>query len=296
MSVGRSETCLGRRRWANLQLVAIGLAFPVNAISQLHFRAVIDIIVIAVIVYYILNLLKGTRAVQMAVAILLLMAFYYGARWARLGMIEWLLTTLLPYFVIALIILFQPEIRRALSRLGRAPLWRAFGPYFSQGGDDDLVLAATHFSQNRIGALIVLEQAIGLRTYIESGIPLDAILSYDLLLAIFRPGGPLHDGAVIVSGGRVAAAACFLPLSLNPTISNQLGTRHRAAIGICEESDAVVLIVSEETGSIGVATGGTIEMGLTPERLSERLGQLTKRPRRLPVLPVAPSERATARK
>ncbi|HEV2289307.1 MAG TPA: diadenylate cyclase CdaA [Candidatus Acidoferrales bacterium] len=275
--------------------MAIALAFPLRAISQLHLRAAIDIIVIAIIIYYILNLLKGTRAVQMAVAIMLLVAFYYGAQWARLGMIEWLLTTLLPYFVIALIILFQPEIRRALSRLGRTPLWRAFGPYFSQGGDDDLVLAANYFSQNRIGALIVLEQAIGLRTYVESGIPLDAVLSYDLLLAIFRPGGPLHDGAVIVCGGRLAAAACFLPLSLNPTISNQLGTRHRAAIGICEESDAVVLIVSEETGSIGLATGGTIEMDLTAERLSERLGQLTKRSRRLPVLPAA-AERATARK
>ncbi|MFZ0213638.1 MAG: diadenylate cyclase CdaA [Candidatus Acidiferrales bacterium] len=274
----------------------MAFALPLRSLSQLHVRAVIDILVIAVIVYYILNLLKGTRAVQMAVAVVLLVAFYYGARWARLGMIEWLLTTLLPYFVIALIILFQPEIRRALSRLGRAPLWRSFGPYFSQGADDDLVLAATYFSQNRIGALIVLEQAIGLRTYIESGIPLDAVLSYDLLLAIFRPDAPLHDGAVIISGGRAAAAACFLPLSLNPTISNQLGTRHRAAIGISEESDAIVLIVSEETGSIGLASGGTIELNLTPEQLTERLARLTTRSRRLPVLPTVAPDRAAARK
>ncbi len=290
------NACLARASWATLHGMAMAFALPLRSLSQLHVRAVIDILVIAVIVYYILNLLKGTRAVQMAVAVVLLVAFYYGARWARLGMIEWLLTTLLPYFVIALIILFQPEIRRALSRLGRAPLWRSFGPYFSQGADDDLVLAATYFSQNRIGALIVLEQAIGLRTYIESGIPLDAVLSYDLLLAIFRPDAPLHDGAVIISGGRAAAAACFLPLSLNPTISNQLGTRHRAAIGISEESDAIVLIVSEETGSIGLASGGTIELNLTPEQLTERLARLTTRSRRLPVLPTVAPDRAAARK
>lgn len=269
-------------------------ALPWHALAQLNLRAAVDILIIAVIFYYILNLLKGTRAVQMAVAIILLVLFYYGARWARLAMIEWLLTTLLPYFAIALIILFQPEIRRALSRLGRTPLWQRFSPGYSSGAHDDLILAASHFSQNRIGALIVLERTTGLRTYIESGIPLEAVLSYDLLLAIFHPGSPLHDGAAVISGGRVAAATCFLPLSLNPMISNQLGTRHRAAIGITEESDALVIVVSEQTGSIGLAVGGAIELHLTPELLGARLAELTAHPRRSAALPVSGAEHAAA--
>jgi diadenylate cyclase len=147
------------------------------------------------------------------------------------------------------------------------------------------VLAAGYFAQNRIGALITFEREVGLRTYIESGIPLDANLSYDLLLAIFRPGSPLHDGAVIVQGTRIAAAACFLPLTLNPMTSNQLGTRHRAGIGVTEESDAVAVVVSEQTGAISLAAGGTIELGLTVEQLTERLANLFRRFRTTMALP-----------
>ncbi len=190
-----------------------------------------------------------------------------------------------------LIILFQPEIRRALARMGRRLFWVPFSAQNPTGTQDDLVLAASYFSQNRIGALVALERDAGLRTYIESGIPLDATLSYDLLLAIFHPASPLHDGAVIVRGGRVAAAACFLPLSLNPTISNQLGTRHRAAIGVTEESDAIVVLVSEQTGAIALASGGAIELNLTPEQLAERLAALFARFRPTVVLPVPPGER-----
>jgi len=148
-----------------------------------------------------------------------------------------------------------------------------------------VVLAAGYFSQNRIGSLIAFERAVGLRTYIESGIPMDANLTYDLLLAIFRPGSPMHDGAVIVQGSRIAAAACFLPLSLNPMISNQLGTRHRAAIGVTEESDAVAVLVSEQTGAISLAVGGTIELGITVEQLNDRLSNLFGRFRSTMVLP-----------
>jgi diadenylate cyclase len=248
-----------------------------NSLPRPDARALVDILLIAVLLYYLLKLLRGTRAIQMLVAIGLLIVFYKGARWARLGMVEWLLTTLLPYFAIALIVLFQPEIRRALARIGRNISWARFSSQNPGGVLDDLVLAVSHFAQNRIGALIAIERDVGLRTYIESGIPLDATLSYDLLLAIFRPGSPLHDGAVIVHGNRMAAAACFLPLSLNPAISNQLGTRHRAAIGVTEESDAVVVLVSEQTGAIALAAGGAIELNLTPEQLTERLGALFSR-------------------
>src|SRR5207344_3262607 len=142
---------------------------------------------------------------------------------------------------------------------------------------DDIVLAANLFSQNQTGALIVIEREIGLRTYIESGVPLDANLSYDLLATIFRPSAPLHDGAVIVQKDRVAAAACFLPLSMNPVLSTQFGTRHRAAIGITEETDAISVVVSEESGSISIAVGGQIERDITVEYLRERLSEVLRR-------------------
>jgi len=269
------------------------LAFPMDALTRLNARAVIDILIIATILYYFLNLLRGTRAVQMLVALALVVLAFYGARWARLEMVEWLLSTLLPYFVIALIILFQPEIRRGLARAGRNPLWFRFSTQDPTGAHDDVVLAVSHFAQHRIGTLIVLEREVGLRTYVESGIPLDATLSYDLLVSIFRPESPLHDGAAILQGGKVAAAACFLPLSLNPMLSTQLGTRHRAAIGVTEESDAVAVVVSEQTGTIALAAGGVIEQNLAPEQLAERLTSLFARYRPAVALPSPPSATRT---
>ncbi|MGB6545718.1 MAG: diadenylate cyclase CdaA [Candidatus Acidiferrales bacterium] len=258
-------------------------------LGRLNARSALDILIIAVLIYYLLKLLRGTRGLQILVALLLLFLFDEGARWARLGMVEWLLTTLLPYFAIALIVLFQPEIRRALARFGRQfSLGRFVGqrtgtPY------DDLVLAAGHFAQNRIGALVVIERDVSLSTYIESGITLDANLSYDLLIAIFRPGSPMHDGAVILQRDRICSAACFLPLSLNPALSNQLGTRHRAAIGITEESDAIAVVVSEETGAISIATGGAIELDISADQLQERLISLMGRRRQTLAGGVAPA-------
>ena len=262
-------------------------ALPITPLGRLDMRSALDILIIAILLYYLLKLLRGTRAVQMVVAIALLVVFYRGARWARLEMVEWLLTTMLPYVAITMIILFQPEIRRALSRIGRNISVMKFASHNPRGSHDDIVMAAEYFSQNRIGALMVVERQAGLRTYIESGIPLDAKISYDLLLSIFRPGSPLHDGAVIIEGSRVAAAGCFLPLSLNPQISKQLGTRHRAAIGITEDSDAIVVLVSEETGSISLASGGAIDTNMTPEELSDRLTEMFSRRRVTSVLPAA---------
>jgi len=262
-------------------------ALPIAPLAHLGVRSALDILIIAILIYYLLKLLRGTRAVQMLVAIGLLMLFYRGARWARLEMVEWLLTTMLPYLAITLIILFQPEIRRALSRFGRNLSLMKFTSRNPKDSHDDIVMAAEYFSQNRIGALMVVERQAGLRTYIESGIPLDAKLSYDLLLSIFRPGSPLHDGAVIIERSRVAAAGFFLPLSLNPLISKQLGTRHRAGIGITEDSDAVVVLVSEETGSISLASGGAIDTNLSPEELGDRLNEMFSRRRVTSVLPAA---------
>ncbi|HLB91563.1 MAG TPA: diadenylate cyclase CdaA [Terriglobales bacterium] len=246
--------------------------------------SVIDILLVAFLIYQFLVLVRGTRAAPMLVGVAALALAFYFARLGELRTLNWLLSTLLPYIVFALIVVFQSEIRHALANLGsRISLMRSSNSVADVY--DDIVLAANLFSQNQTGALIVIEREIGLRTYIESGVALDARLSYDLLATIFRPSAPLHDGAVIVQRDRVAAAACFLPLSMNPVLSIQLGTRHRAAIGITEETDAVAVIVSEETGTISLAIAGTIERDLTVERLRERLSNLLQRYAPAPTLP-----------
>ena len=192
--------------------------------------SVVDILLVAVIIYELLALIKGTRAAYMLVGVAALALAFYFSRVGELATLNWLLSTLLPYAVFALIVIFAGEIRQALARLGRR-LLRSRGTAAEADAYDDIVLAANLFSQNQTGALIVIEREIGLRTYIESGVPLDARLSYDLLATIFRPSAPLHDGAVIVQKDRIAAAACFLPLSMNPVLSTQLGhpapRRHR---------------------------------------------------------------------
>jgi diadenylate cyclase len=243
---------------------------------RLSVISVLDVLLVAVIIYEFLALVKGTRAALMLVGVAVLAIAFYFSRLGELATLNWMISTLLPYAAFALIVIFQSEIRQALARLGRR---LSFGRTSAAEGDayDDIVLAANLFSQNQTGALIVIEREIGLRTFIESGVPLDAKLSYDLLATIFRPSAPLHDGAVMVQKDRIAAAACFLPLSMNPVLSTQLGTRHRAGIGITEETDAIAVIVSEETGAISIAVGGKIECDLTVEQLRERLGKLLRR-------------------
>src|SRR3954453_12510302 len=244
----------------------------------------VDIVLVAVIIYELLALIKGTRAAYMLVGVAALALAFYFSRAGELATLNWLLSTLLPYAVFALIVIFAGEIRQALARLGRR-LLRSRTAASEADAYDDIVLAANLFSQNQTGALIVIEREIGLRTYIESGVPLEAHLSYDLLATIFRPSAPLHDGAVIVQRDRVAAAACFLPLSMNPLLSTQLGTRHRAGIGITEETDAISVVVSEETGAISLAVSGNIERDISPERLRDRLSELLRRYLQQPVLP-----------
>lgn len=238
--------------------------------------AVIDILLVALLIYEFLKLIRGTRATPMLLGVFVLALAFIGARFAEFRTLDWLMTTLLPYGIFALIVVFAGEIRHALARLGRR-LTTSRSSAANAESYDDVVLAANLFSQNQTGALMVIEREIGLRTYIESGVTMDAHISYDLLATIFRPSAPLHDGAVIIQKDRIAAAACFLPLSINPVLSTQLGTRHRAGIGITEESDAISVIVSEETGAISVAVGGQIERDITPEELRERLSVLLHR-------------------
>ena len=200
---------------------------------------------------------------------------FYGSQWGHLETVNWLVRNLVGYLVFAVIVLFQSDIRRALAHFGRAPFFRYFAKAESaEESIEELVVAASLLSSRSIGAIIALERQIGLRNYIEGGIPLDAQLTYDLLLSIFLPASPLHDGAVIVQNDRVAAAACFLPLTVNPKLAKELGSRHRAAIGLTEENDSVAIVVSEETGGISVVADGQIERGLDADQLRARLRSL----------------------
>src|ERR1700680_977205 len=232
---------------------------------------VLDILLVAVVIYEVLVMIRGTRAAPMLAGLAAVAVAFYLARIGQLVTLNWLVSHLLPYVVFALIVVFQSEIRHMLSGVGRRVSFLR-GSAVEGDSYDDIVLAANLFSQHQTGALIVIEREIGLRTHIESGVPLDARLSSYLLAPILRPSAPLHDGAVIVQKDRIAAAACFLPLSMNPLLSTQLGTRHRAGIGITEETDAIAVICSEETGAISLAIGGKIERDLTVEQLRERLG------------------------
>jgi diadenylate cyclase len=234
-----------------------------------------DILVVSMLIYEVLKLIRGTRAVQMALGGSFIVALFYGSRWGHLGTVNWVVRNLVGYIVFAVIVLFQSDIRRALAHLGRAPFFRYFAKAESAAESiEELVVASGMLSSQRIGAIIALERQVGLRTYIEGGIRLDAVLTYDLLLSIFQRSSPLHDGAVIVQDDRVAAAACFLPLTVNPKLSKDLGSRHRAAIGLTEENDSVAIVVSEETGRLSIVVDGQIERGLDADALRARLRSL----------------------
>ncbi|HQZ40515.1 MAG TPA: diadenylate cyclase CdaA [Vicinamibacterales bacterium] len=235
----------------------------------------LDIAIVSVVVYELLKLIRGTRAVQMAIGIALVVGLFYMSLGLQLETLNWLIRNIVGYVVFAAIVLMQTDIRRALTHLGRTPVFRRFER--TESDDDtieEIVVAASTLSAKRIGAIIVIERRIGLRNVIESGIPLDAKLTYDLLVSIFQTSSPLHDGAVIVQGDRLAAAACFLPLSVNPRVSRELGSRHRAALGVTEENDSVAIVVSEETGGISLVIDGALERHLDAEHLRARLKAL----------------------
>jgi diadenylate cyclase len=239
---------------------------------------VLDIAIVSFLIYELLLLIRGTRAVQMALSAGFLIGLFFLSQRLELETVNWVIRNLATYIVIAIIVLFQSDIRRALAHLGRAPFFRLFDRTQSANETiEELVDTATNFAARRIGAIIVIERQIGLRNYIEGGIPLDAMVTYDLLASIFVPGSPLHDGAAIIQGDRIAAAACFLPLSVNPRLGRELGTRHRAALGLTEENDAVVIVVSEETGSISLVIDGKLDRGISPDALRAELKLLVGR-------------------
>jgi diadenylate cyclase len=259
-----------------------------EAMPRMKIRAVIDILLVALLIYQSAMILRGRRAAHIVLGLGTLVIAYVVAVWTGLELVRTVLEAIAPYTAFALIVVFQSELRRMLSRLGEQR-WMGIGSRFqTREIADEIVLAVGHLAQHRIGALIVLEGDVGLRSFIESGVSLDARVTRDLLLAIFQPGAALHDGAVIVQNGRIAAAACFLPLTMNPNLSGELGTRHRAAIGVTEESDCLAVVVSEERGSISLAARGELEKDVSMERLAARL----KQPYSQPIRPLIPETQA----
>lgn len=242
-----------------------------GALAVFGWRDALDILLVAVVIYRVFVMFKGTRAVQMLVGLGALMAASLVARRLDLYSMQWILDNFWWFWVIALVVLFQPELRRALARIGQGSVLQTlFGPSGEQRAHvvREVVSVAESLAARRIGALLVIERATGLPQYAELGVPLDALVSADLLGSIFLPYSPLHDGAVFIHRDRIVAAGCFLPLSRNVQIGRAMGTRHRAALGISEETDAVAVVVSEETGRMETLADADVLRG----RLGERLG------------------------
>ncbi len=246
--------------------------------SALHLQdlgvwAVLDILLLAVIIYQLLLLIRGTRSVNILVAMAVLVLFYVltGPGLAELKALHSILGMLLLYIPLAVIVLFQAQIRQALAHLGKNPLSGFMARRLEHDLIEEVSLASASLASKRIGALIVIELDMGLRTFYETGIALDALVSYDLLMNIFTRRSPLHDGAVIIAEGRIKAASCYLPLTTSPSLSRNYGTRHRAAIGISEESDAVAIVVSEERGVVSLANNGKIVESLDARGLEDEL-------------------------
>jgi diadenylate cyclase len=242
--------------------------------KQLAWSDVLDILIVAFLIYQVLLIIRGTGAVQLILGVVFLIAIYFVSQWLRLRTLHWTLTSIFPYLVFIIIILFQHEIRKAVSILGQAPLLNLFVRPPAEHPLDEIVLAATAMASKKIGALIVLERETGLKNYVERGVRLDARISYDLLVSIFNPGSPLHDGAVVIRENRLIAAACFLPLTMNPYLARELGSRHRAAIGLSEETDAAILVVSEETGKISLVYNEVMSTDLDGPELKRRISEI----------------------
>ena len=242
-------------------------------LQEMTLRGVLDVFLLAVLIYQLLLLIRGTRSVNilLAMAVLVLLYVITGPGLFELNAVNSVLGNLLLYVPLAVLILFQQPIRQALANLGSNPFSALLPKSVEHRLIDEVALAAAALSSKRVGALIIIARDMGLRTFCETGIALDALVSYDLLMNIFIRRSALHDGAVVIEAGRIKAASCFLPLTTRPSLSRSYGTRHRAAIGITEESDAVAVIVSEETGGISVAIGGQIVEGLNAQTLRDRL-------------------------
>ena len=245
-----------------------------NPTSLLGIKGVVDILIVAALFYRLLMLVRGTRSAQMLVGLAFLVVVGLVARYFDLLAVRWIVDSLKTVWVIAFVILFQPELRHALAQFGRTRYFRSFLRGEGFGVLGEVVRAVESLAQRRHGALIVMERNVGLRNFVETGTRIDAKVTAELLVTLFSPGSPLHDGAVIVREDSIVAASCILPLSANPLTAISLGTRHRAAIGLSEETDAAVIVVSEQTGSISVAYRGVLYQRLDEGQLRSELSRI----------------------
>jgi len=243
-------------------------------VQQLRWQDLVDVILMSIIVYRLLLIIKGTKAAHMLMGLGVLLLASLLSRYFELYTVDWLIQSFWAQIVIAIIILFQPEIRRALAQMGETPFLQTLTPAEELKSLEEIVRAAIALANRKIGALIAIERETSLKDFIEVGVPLDARVSKEILLSIFHPTSPVHDGAVVIKGNRIVAAGCFLPITMSPDISKSLGTRHRAAMGLSEETDAVILIVSEETGMVSMAIQGKLETRLDMGTLRDILTDL----------------------
>ncbi len=252
-----------------------------SVLKTFRWQDLLDILIVSFILYRLFLIIKGTRAVQMLVGLAILLFALIFSQWVELYTVDWLVTSFWSQIVIALIILFQPEIRRALALMGQNPFTTPLSAVEESRFVEEIIKACVSLANKRIGAIVVFEREIELKDIVEMGIPLDAKVSKELLTSIFLPYSPIHDGAVIIKDGRIISAGCFLPLTLSSDVSKTLGTRHRAAIGVTEETDSLVIVVSEETGTISVIMGGKMTKELDAASLRRILTKVfvTKRER-----------------
>jgi len=242
--------------------------------KDFRWQDVVDMLIIAFVLYQLVLLIRGTRAVQMITGLVVLAAVYQGAQYFELYTVNWVIDAIGNVLLIVVVVVFQHDIRRMLTQVGTGPLFSGMQRFAQGQAIEEITRAAVLLAGRRIGALIVLHREVGLNEYMEGGTRLDAEVTKELIVSIFLPASPLHDGALVVQHGRIIAAGCLLPLTTNPNVSKTLGTRHRAAIGLTEETDAVVVVVSEEEGTISLVREGRITRDLDAGILRSTLQQL----------------------
>ena len=246
----------------------------IEFIRQIRWQDMVDVILMSIIIYRLLLIIKGTKAAHMLIGLGLLLMASLLSRYFELYTVDWMIQSFWAQIVIAIIILFQPEIRRALAQMGEAQIFKNLTSAEELKSLDEIVRATVSLANKKIGALIAIERDTSLKDFVEMGTPLDAKVTKEILLSIFHPTSPIHDGAVVIKGNRIVAAGCFLPITMGPEISKSLGTRHRAGLGLSEETDAVIVVVSEETGMVSMAIHGKFETHLDMGTLRDILTDL----------------------
>ena len=246
----------------------------IEFIRQIRWQDMVDVILMSIIVYRLLLIIKGTKAAHMLIGLGLLLMASLLSRYFELYTVDWMIQSFWAQIVIAIIILFQPEIRRALAQMGEAQIFKNLTSAEELKSLDEIVRATVALANKKIGALIAIERDTSLKDFVEMGTPLDAKVTKEILLSIFHPTSPIHDGAVVIKGNRIVAAGCFLPITMGPDISKSLGTRHRAGLGLSEETDAVIVVVSEETGMVSMAIHGKLDTHLDMGTLRDILTDL----------------------